>query len=252
MPLQASLSGGTGASVGNVHDVSQKTWLVVISGCNTLSGLCRVAGLAERSQNSEAFQWVTPGSVRKETHWCWRFGISRDKRLAVIPDARLGPKTDAYAAFEHLLSISGGDPQSINRKYGTFWNGYLAARFLITTNVLPALADDSGTLASRFVLLGLTKRFLGKEDRKLKRKLKPELAGILNMALDGLDRLRERGHFVMPEMAGGGPDCRHNCGAVSRETKSPDTLRDGWKSTAVSSILPFRGDTSSVSAGTDA
>jgi putative DNA primase/helicase len=122
-----------------------------------------------------------------------------DKMLAVIPDARLGPHTDAHAVAEHLLSISGGDPQSINRKNQSFWNGLLTVRFLITTNVLPQIADDSGTLSSRFILLRLTESFLGKEDIELKRKLAPELAGILNLALDGLDRLRERGYFQMPE-----------------------------------------------------
>jgi putative DNA primase/helicase len=40
--------------------------------------------------------------------------------------------------------------------------------------------------------------FYGREDLSLKEKLRPELAGILNWALDGLDRLRERGHFEMP------------------------------------------------------
>src|SRR5206468_2568650 len=36
-----------------------------------------------------------------------------DKLLAVITDARLGPKSDAHAVVESLLAISGGDPQSI-------------------------------------------------------------------------------------------------------------------------------------------
>jgi putative DNA primase/helicase len=34
-----------------------------------------------------------------------------DKKLAVIADARLGPKADAHAVAEHMLSISGGDPE---------------------------------------------------------------------------------------------------------------------------------------------
>jgi putative DNA primase/helicase len=119
-----------------------------------------------------------------------------DKKLAVVSDARLSKNTDAVA--EHLLSISGGDPQTINRKNQAFWNGRLAVRFLITTNELPAIRDASGTIASRFILLKLTESFYGKEDVDLKVKLKPELAGIFNWALDGLDRLRNRGRFKMP------------------------------------------------------
>ena len=40
--------------------------------------------------------------------------------------------------------------------------------------------------------------FYGREDLSLKEKLRPELAGILNWALDGLDCLRDRGHFELP------------------------------------------------------
>lgn len=122
-----------------------------------------------------------------------------DKKLAVIADARLGPKADAHAVAEHLLSISGGDPQTINRKNQAFWTGKLGVRFLITTNELPAIADASGTLTSRFVLLRLTESFYGREELDLKRKLYAELPGILSWALDGLDRLSKRGRFKLPQ-----------------------------------------------------
>jgi putative DNA primase/helicase len=122
-----------------------------------------------------------------------------DKKLSVVADARLGPKTDTHAVAEHLLSISGGDEQTINRKLQSFWTGALGVRFMITTNELPAIADASGTLASRFVFLPMTESFYGREQLNLKNKLRPELAGILNWALDGLDRLRRRGYFKMPD-----------------------------------------------------
>jgi len=51
------------------------------------------------------------------------------KTLAVIADARLGSKADVHAVAEQLLSISGGDPQTINRKSQSFWTGYLGVRF---------------------------------------------------------------------------------------------------------------------------
>ena len=121
-----------------------------------------------------------------------------DKKLAIIADARLGSKTDTQQVAEQLLSISGGDPQTINRKNQPFWNGRLGVRFLITTNELPAIRDASGTIASRFVALKLERSFFGSEDVDLKAKLTLELAGILNWALDGLDRLRKRGYFKMP------------------------------------------------------
>jgi putative DNA primase/helicase len=120
------------------------------------------------------------------------------KSLAVVADARLGSKADVHAVAEQLLSISGGDPQTINRKNQPFWTGYLRVRFLITSNELPTIADASGTLPSRYVLLTLIKSFYEREDLDLKEKFLPELSGILNWALAGRRRLLKRGHFVMP------------------------------------------------------
>ena len=120
-----------------------------------------------------------------------------DKTLAVVADARL-KSTDTHRLTETLLSISGRDPQTINRKYASYWTGRLHVRFLITTNVLPVLADASGTIASRFIVLPMQVSFFGREDRALAAKLKGELSGILNFALVGLERLNRRGHFVQP------------------------------------------------------
>jgi putative DNA primase/helicase len=69
------------------------------------------------------------------------------------------------------------------------------------SNQLPSLADSSGAFASRFILLRLTKSFLGQEDHDLDERINAELPGILNWALDGLERLKERGHFIQPASA---------------------------------------------------
>jgi putative DNA primase/helicase len=118
-----------------------------------------------------------------------------DKRLAIVPDARLA---EGGKAVEHLLSVSGEDSLTIDRKYASHWTGKLVARFLILTNELPRFADASGALASRFVLLTLRNSFYGREELDLKARLRVELPGILNWSLDGLNHLRERGHFLMP------------------------------------------------------
>ena len=129
------------------------------------------------------------------------FGLAAliDKRAAIISDARLGPRTDAYTVAERLLSISGEDALTIDRKYRDPWTGCLGVRFLILTNELPRIADASGALASRFVVLQLRNSFYGKEDHELTDKLVTELPGILNWSLKGLDRLRARGYFQMPQ-----------------------------------------------------
>jgi putative DNA primase/helicase len=123
------------------------------------------------------------------------------KPLAVISDARLGTRADGLVAVERLLSISGEDLLTIDRKFRDPWTGRLPTRFLILTNELPRFSDSSGALASRFMLLTLRKSFYGREDPRLTETLLAEASGIFNWALAGLDQLRERGHFVQPESA---------------------------------------------------
>ncbi|MBZ9718548.1 phage/plasmid primase, P4 family [Mesorhizobium sp. AD1-1] len=118
--------------------------------------------------------------------------------VAIISDARIGQKTDKAAVTERLLSISGEDPLSVNRKNTSFWHGKLQTRFIILTNELPALSDGSGAMANRFIIIVLKTSFLGQEDPGLFDKLKAELSGILNWAIAGYERLRSRGHFLQP------------------------------------------------------
>jgi putative DNA primase/helicase len=121
------------------------------------------------------------------------------KPLAIIPDARMSARTDQAVVVERLLSISGQDALSIDRKHLTAWEGQLPTRFVLISNELPNLKDASGALAGRLILLRLVHSFFGREDRKLFDRLVPELPGILLWAIEGWRRLRERGHFVQPE-----------------------------------------------------
>ena len=128
------------------------------------------------------------------------FGLSPliGKPLAVVSDARLSTKADSLIAVERLLSISGEDTLTIDRKYRDPWTGRLPTRFLILSNELPRLRDSSGALASRFVLLTLRRSFYDMEDVTLTATLLAEAPAIFNWALAGLDRLLKRGHFVRP------------------------------------------------------
>jgi putative DNA primase/helicase len=114
-----------------------------------------------------------------------------DKQVAMISDARV-PGQDAQKIAERLLSISGEDGVTTNRKYQSFWTGQLGVRFLIMTNKLPRIADASGALVSRYVVLTMTKSFYGREQKDLTDELYKEMAGILNWSIRGLERLRSR------------------------------------------------------------
>lgn len=120
------------------------------------------------------------------------------KKLAVVPDARLDNRANRSVITEKLLSIIGEDPQDINRKNKPYWSGILHLRMMILSNELPDFKDDTGVIATRFIILQTLVSFLGREDTELESKLYDELSGILNWALVGWQRLVERGKFTPP------------------------------------------------------
>ena len=75
-----------------------------------------------------------------------------------------------HQVVERLLSISGEDLLTVDRKYREPWSGKLPSRFLILSNELPRFGDASGAIANRFVVLAMHESFLGKENHTLDRR----------------------------------------------------------------------------------
>lgn len=127
------------------------------------------------------------------------FGLATlvGKTLAVIADARFSGNTST--TVERLLAISGEDVVEVNRKYRPQESHRLPVRFMIMSNDLPRFKDASAAIVSRFLVLQTGISWFGKEDRGLEAKLNGELTGILNWALDGLDRLLANGRFTEPQ-----------------------------------------------------
>lgn len=159
------------------------------------SGKGTIARVANSMLGEDAV--VSPTLASLETN----FGIAPliGKSTGIIADARLSSRADQHRIAERLLSISGEDKQTIDRKFLPAWSGRLPIRFFIMTNELPKIADASGALISRFIVLTMTKSFYGHEDRGLTKKLMAELPGILNWAIDGWRRIKSRGHFIQPK-----------------------------------------------------
>ena len=86
----------------------------------------------------------------------------------------------------------------MERKGIADWVGRLPTRFVLMTNILPGIVDAGGAIASRFIILRFTRSFYGQEDLQLTDKLLDELRGILNWALDGLDKLERTGALLQP------------------------------------------------------
>jgi putative DNA primase/helicase len=125
------------------------------------------------------------------------------KSVAVVEDCRI---SDRHAAdtkiVEQLLTIIGEGDSAVNRKNKAIIDAKLHCRFTLCSNEAPRLKDPSLALPGRLIVLRLFKSFFGKEDPSLYRKrIEPELPGILLWAIEGWKRLSERGHFVQPRSA---------------------------------------------------
>jgi len=121
------------------------------------------------------------------------------RKIAVVPDARLDNRANRAVITEKLLSIIGEDVQDINRKNKRFWSGILRTRVLILSNELPDFKDETGVIATRFIILQTLVSFLNREDTDLESKLCAELSGILNWAIVGWQRLAAQGKFEPPD-----------------------------------------------------
>jgi putative DNA primase/helicase len=122
------------------------------------------------------------------------------KKVALFPDARLdGIRRDVMSVItERVLSITGEDTVAVNRKGIKYWNGKLGTRLVTFSNELLSFQDDSGAIASRFIIWMMQQSFWGREDLELTGKLLAERPGIMNLCLDALDRLRATGRFDQP------------------------------------------------------
>lgn len=123
------------------------------------------------------------------------------KSLAIVNDARLSGRSDQAVVVERLLSITGEDALTVDRKCLEPWTGKLPTRMMIISNELPRLSDSSGALVGRMILLRLTDSFYSNEDPDLTNKLLAELPGILLWAVEGWRRLRDRRRFTQPDSA---------------------------------------------------
>ncbi|MDZ4689072.1 MAG: phage/plasmid primase, P4 family [Planctomycetaceae bacterium] len=130
-----------------------------------------------------------------------RFGLAPlvGKLAAILPDAHVASHTDSKAALEVLKSITGNDPQAIDRKgIDELPRLRLFCRFSIAVNELPKLPDEAGAIKTRLRLLHFRNSYAGREDTTLKTRLKLEAPGVAVWALEGLKRLRANGKFTLP------------------------------------------------------
>jgi putative DNA primase/helicase len=118
--------------------------------------------------------------------------------VAQVTDMDVRNENELSTALTNINGISGEDGQQIERKGISDWCGVLGARFVLSSNTLPKAGSQTEAFLARLLVVPFEVTVMGREDRGLTAKLMTELPGILNWALDGLDRLRARGDFDEP------------------------------------------------------
>jgi P4 family phage/plasmid primase-like protien len=125
------------------------------------------------------------------------------KLLMLLSEARLdGRGTNRAAITDIILRIVGEDHFTVNRKFREAWQGVLSTRIVIQTNEPLELADDTGALLRRLIVLPMTRSFFGKEDLHLREKLRAERGAILRWAMEGWRLLQAEGGMIRQPASG--------------------------------------------------
>jgi hypothetical protein len=112
---------------------------------------------------------------------------------------------------------------------------------MILSNELPDFKDETGVIATRFVILQTVNSYLGREDTDLETKLCAELSGILNWALEGWHRLQSRGRFLPPGDGEINEELSSNASAVKAFVADRCELGDEFTVTIETAYNAYRG-----------
>ena len=105
----------------------------------------------------------------------------------------------AYLASTNTLNaIISGEPLQVEQKYRDPYTIIPRAKVCWAMNELPRVADANSGLFRRVKIIQFPALPESQRSPELKRDIEAEGPGILNWALEGLRRVRERGHFEIP------------------------------------------------------
>ena len=122
--------------------------------------------------------------------------------LADLPGKTLvvaSEQPSSYLASTNTLNaIISGEPIQVERKYRDPFTVIPHAKVCWAMNELPRVADANSGLFRRVKVVAFPQLAEDERDPKIKHAIEQEGAAILNWALEGLWRLKERGHFEVP------------------------------------------------------
>jgi putative DNA primase/helicase len=122
--------------------------------------------------------------------------------LSKIPGKTLLTATEQPAGYvgvtDILNALISGDKIEVERKFKDPYDLYPVAKIIWAMNELPRISSANDGIFRRVKLLKMAPIPADQRDPEIKERIKLEGAGILNWALDGLERLSERGRFDIP------------------------------------------------------
>ena len=123
--------------------------------------------------------------------------------LGALPGKTLVTATEQpsmYMRSVHILNaLISGEPVMIERKHQNAYVYTPHAKLLWSMNELPRVGEASSGLFRRVKVIKFPALAEADRDPEVKKAIGNERAGILNWALIGLDRLRKRGRFDVPQ-----------------------------------------------------
>lgn len=172
----------------------QKALMLVGSGENGKSTLLKLIGWflgSENVSNDSLFSLVSD-----------RFATARlyGKLANIAPDI----SADELKRTGPFKALTGGDSISAQHKNKNGFSFYNHAKLFFSANKVPTTPDQSRAFFRRWCLITFNEIFTGETaDKTILAKLTTpeEMSGMINWALEGLNRLIEQGDFSEPETA---------------------------------------------------
>lgn len=136
-----------------------------------------------------------------------RLGLANIERsqfaLFDLPGKNLCIATEQPAMYmkssDVLNAIISGEPVTVEKKFKDSYTFTPHTKILWSMNSLPRVADTTDGIFRRVKVVRFASRPVAQHNTSLKDSIASEGAGILNWALDGLERLRQRGKFLVPQ-----------------------------------------------------
>jgi P4 family phage/plasmid primase-like protien len=166
----------------------EKFFLLIGSGANGKSVLLNVLKALLGVANVAA---VKPSQFNNNFQRAYLQG----KLANIVSEIEIGTQL-----ADGLKALTSGESMTAERKHRDPFTFTPIATQWMGTNHFPQVSDLSGGFVRRAAVLTFNQHFVeGQRDVHLAEKLKAELPGILNFALEGLERLYRNSQFTIPE-----------------------------------------------------